>query len=90
MRLNKSQIQFIINCDVEEMVYELHTEYHLPLLDAFDAVYNSNLYRKLTDTRTGLYIQSPLYQLSYLTEELHLTDASKSPAKANAGKSPNP
>jgi hypothetical protein len=70
MKLKKSQIQFIINCDVEEMVNELHTEYHLPLIDAFDAVYNSQLYQKLIDTNNGLYIQSPLYQLSYLKEEL--------------------
>ncbi len=70
MRLKKSQIQFIINCDVEAMVNELHTEYGLSLIDAFDAVYNSQLYQKLTDTGTGLYIQSPLYQLSYLKEEL--------------------
>ena len=72
MRLKKAQIQFIINCDVEEMVHELHCEYHLPLIDAFDAVYNSNLYKKLIDTNNGLYVQSPLYQFSYLTEELHL------------------
>ena len=78
MKLKKSQIQFIINSDVEEMVHELYSEYHFPLIDAFDAVYNSNLYKKLIDTNNGLYTQSPLYQLSYLTEELHLEKAPRS------------
>ena len=71
MKLTKAQRQFIINCDVEEMVNELHTDYHMPLIEAFDAVYNSALYQKLIDPKTGLYIQSPLYQLSYLKEELN-------------------
>ncbi len=70
MKLTKAQRQFIINCDVEEMVNVLHSDYHMPLIEAFDVVYNSELYRKLVDTKTGLFIQSPLYQLSYLKEEL--------------------
>ena len=70
MKLTKAQRQFIINCDVEEMVNVLHNDYHMPLIEAFDVVYNSELYRKLVDTKTGLFIQSPLYQLSYLKEEL--------------------
>ena len=72
MKLTKAQRQFIINCDVEEMVNVLHNDYRIPLIEAFDVVYNSELYQKLVDTKTGLFIQSPLYQLSYLKEELNL------------------
>lgn len=72
MGVTKAQRQFIINCDVEEMVNVLHKDYHMSLIEAFDVVYNSELYRKLVDIKTGLFIQSPLYQLSYLKEELNL------------------
>ena len=70
MKLKKSQIQFIINCDVEELVYFLKEDYKMNIIDAFDKVYNSQLYKKLTDTRNGLYIQSPRYQYEFLKEEL--------------------
>lgn len=70
MRLTKEQLQFIINCDVEEMVARLQEEYGLTLIEAFDKIYNSDLYGKLSDTRTGLYLQSPEYQYDYLKEEL--------------------
>lgn len=70
MNTTKSQRQFIINCDVEELVSLLQEDYGLPMIDAFDMVYNSELYRKLIDTQTGLFIQSPLYQYEYLKEEL--------------------
>lgn len=70
MSTTKSQQQFIINCDVEELVSLLQEDYHLSIIDAFDKVYNSDLYHKLIDTKNGLYIQSPLYQYEYLKEEL--------------------
>lgn len=40
------------------------------IIDAFDKVYNSQLYKKLIDTRNGLYIQSPRYQYEFLKEEI--------------------
>ena len=70
MRLTKKQIQFIINCDVEEIVSFLQEDYNMPVIEAFDKVYNSELYKKLTSTRNGLYVQSPRYQYEYLKEEL--------------------
>lgn len=70
MRLTKKQIQFIINCDVEEIVSFLQEDYNMPVIEAFDKVYNSELYKKLTNTRNGLYVQSPRYQYEYLKEEL--------------------
>lgn len=70
MKLTKKQIQFIINCDVEKMVSLLHEDYGMPIIEAFDKVYNSRLYQKLIDTHNGLYVQSPEYQYLYLQEEL--------------------
>ena len=73
MTITQQQLRYIINCDVEELVSLLQEDYQYTLVDAIDVVYNSKLYGKLTDTKTGLYIQSPLYQYQYLKEELGLT-----------------
>ena len=71
MGLEKKQINFIIDCDVEEIVSLLQEDYGMKILDAFNTVYNSNIYKKLIDTETGLYIQSPLYIYEYLKEEIN-------------------
>lgn len=71
MTLEKKQINFIIDCDVEEIVSLLQEDYGMKILDAFNTVYNSNIYKKLIDTETGLYIQSPLYIYEYLKEEIN-------------------
>ena len=68
--MRKEQIQFIIESDVEEIVSYLMEDYGMNLVDAFDKVYNSKIYTKLTNTKTGLYIQSPAYIYEYLKEEL--------------------
>ena len=70
MRLTKKQQQFIMNSDVEEIVLLLQKEYHLSLIDAFEKVYTSQIYEKLTNTKTGLYLQSPAYIYDYLKEEI--------------------
>ena len=70
MRLTKNQMQFIINCDVEEIVALLQEDYQMPLIDAFDCVYNSKIYQKLINERTGLYLESPVYIYRYLQSEL--------------------
>ena len=61
----------IINSDVEEMVKYLQDDYHLSTVDAFDKIYNSTIYQKLLNTKTGLYLESPAYIYSYLKEELN-------------------
>ena len=71
MALEKKQINFIIDCDVEEIVSLLQEDYGMKILDAFNTVYNSNIYKKLIDSETGLYIQSPLYIYEYLKEEIN-------------------
>ena len=70
MRLTKNQMQFIINCDVAEIVALLQEDYQMPLIDAFDCVYNSKIYQKLINERTGLYLESPVYIYRYLQSEL--------------------
>lgn len=68
MKQYNNEIEFIINCDVEKIVSLLQEDYGMTILDAFDTIYNSKIYKKLIDTETGLYIQSPLYIYEYLKE----------------------
>ena len=69
MKLTKNQFQYIVNCDVEILVSYLHEKQGMPLLDAFDKVYNSRIYEKLSNPKTGLYLQSADYIYDYLCEE---------------------
>lgn len=81
MKLTQRQFQFVVNSDVETLVAILCEERQMPLLDAFDCVYNSRIYQKLINARTGLYLQSPDYIYGYLQEELpsaHTKQNSKS------------
>ena len=43
----KKQRQFIINCDVEEIVSFLQEDYGMSTIEAFDTIYNSKTYEKL-------------------------------------------
>ena len=38
----------------------------MSMTDAFDKVYSSDIFKKLSDPATGLYLQSPRYIMSYL------------------------
>lgn len=62
----KKQRQFIINCDVEEIVSFLQEDYGMSTIEAFDTIYNSKTYEKLINVDNGLFIQSPLYIYEYL------------------------
>ena len=70
MKLTKRQFQFIINCDVEQMIEFLMKEQGKSMVEAFDIVYNSTIYQKLTNEKTGLYLQSPEYIYYHLQEEM--------------------
>lgn len=48
------------------MIQILTEEKGYSLEDAFERVYTSPIYEKLSDARTGLFFQSPRYVLSYL------------------------
>lgn len=65
-----SQENFVIEELVKELVLRLIDEKHLSMRDALDAVYNSETYTKILDTRTGLYSQSTAYVYDYLDNEL--------------------
>lgn len=70
MKLTEKQLQFVINCDVEKVASYLQADHHLSVVEALDKIYNSQIYQKLLNTKTGLYLRSPGYIYSYLTEEI--------------------
>ena len=59
---------------VKDLIARLMDECGLSLQQAFDAVYTSHLFEKLSDPKTGLFFQSSGYVYSYLIEELDKTD----------------
>ena len=48
------------------MIQILTEEKGYSLEEAFERVYTSPIYEKLSDARTGLFFQSPRYVFSYL------------------------
>ena len=70
MRLTNAQLQFIINSDVERMAQYLMEDKGMTIINALDVIYNSNIYQKLQDRKTELYLYSPAYIYNYLKEEV--------------------
>ena len=59
---------------VKDLIARLMDERDLSLQQAFDAVYTSRLFEKLSNPKIGLFFQSSGYVYSYLVEELDKTD----------------
>ena len=59
---------------VKDLIARLMDERGLSLQQAFDAVYTSHLFEKLSDPKTGLCFQSSGYVYSFLIEEIDGTD----------------
>ena len=70
MRVSHIEFQNMKEEIVKDMISRLMEEQGLPMQEAFDRVYNSNVFQKLNDPDTGLYFQSSGYVYSFLKEEL--------------------
>ena len=55
---------------MKDLIARLMEERGLTMQQAFDAVYTSRLFEKLSDPKTGLYFQSSGYVYSFLIEEI--------------------
>ena len=53
-----------------DLAIYLVRDFSFTVEQALRAVYNSELYQKLCDPKTGLYFQSPLYVYDYLKTEI--------------------
>ena len=59
---------------VKDMISRLMEERGLSLQQAFDAVYTSHIFEKLSAPKTDLFFPSSGYVYSFLLEELDKTD----------------
>ena len=64
------QEQFLINSLVSSLITMLMERCGMKLSEAMDTFYNSQLYEKIMDKETGLYIQSAPYNYELLKHEL--------------------
>ena len=65
-----SEIEYMKECMVRDLVVMLVDEQKMSLHGALDALYQSETYAKLKDTRSGLYFQSPVYVYGFLRKEI--------------------
>lgn len=70
MKVSQAEFQNMKEEIVKDMISRLMEERRLSLQQAFDAVYTSRLFEKLSNPKTGLFFQSSGYVYSYLIEEL--------------------
>ena len=55
---------------VADLIMLIMDDFGMGLKEAFDALYNSETYEKLSDPKTGLYLQSAGYIYTYLRTEI--------------------
>jgi len=65
-----TDIQYMNECMMRDLVVMLIDKYIVSLAEALDILYNSETYTKLQEPRTGLYFQSPVYVFDFLQREL--------------------
>ena len=70
MNVSQAEFQNMKEEIVKDLIARLMEERGLSMQEAFDLVYNSRLFEKLNDPKTGLYFQSSGYVYSYLQEEM--------------------
>ncbi len=70
MKVSQAEFQYMKEEIVKDMIARLMDERGLSMQDAFDIVYTSELFKKLSNPKTGLYFQSSGYVYSFLIEEI--------------------
>ena len=70
MNVSQAEFQNMKEEIVKDLIACLMDERGLTMAEAFDAVYTSRLFEKLSDPKTGLYFQSSGYVYSFLESEL--------------------
>lgn len=65
-----NEANYMIECTARDLILKLMEEKNMDIQEALETLYSSDTYKKLKDTRTGLYFQSTGYVYSFLDEEL--------------------
>lgn len=67
MNVSQAEFEYLKEQLTTQMIVILTEEKGYDLEDAIDKIYSSEIYEKLSDKNTGLFLQSPRYVLSYLS-----------------------
>ena len=82
-----SEFQYMVECTTRDMIDLLMERDGMSMQAALDKVYNSKVYEKLLDERSGLYFQSPQYVYEILkhemTDVIHLNENKKRNKQTN-------
>ena len=70
MNVSQAEFQNMKEDIVKDMISRLMEERGLSMKYAFDIVYTSRLFEKLSNPNTGMYFQSSGYVYSFLIEEI--------------------
>lgn len=70
MKVTEQEFKFMVQALTIELITLLMQEEHMAMPEAFDTLYQSRVFAKLSEPSTGLYYQSPRYVFSYLKEEM--------------------
>ena len=70
MNVSQEEFQNMKEEIVKDLIARIMEEYGFTMQQAFDVVYTSNLFEKLSEPKTGLYFQSSGYVYSILESEL--------------------
>ena len=69
MNITEQEFHQLLQSLTTELLTIMTEEQGMRLTDACDLLYKSHTFEKLSDSQSGLYIQSPRYILSYLMDE---------------------
>lgn len=64
------EADYLIECMAKDLVLLLIERRGMDMKTALHTLYTSDTYKKLTDTRTGLYYQSSGYVYDFLEKEI--------------------
>lgn len=68
--MSKNEFKFMTESISTDLIIMLMEDFGMDMRSAFDSLYNSETYAKLSDISTGLYFQSSGYVYSYLRKEI--------------------
>lgn len=66
LNVSQQEFKYLKEHLTARMIQILTEEQGYSIEDAFERVYTSPIFDKLSDARTGLFYQSPRYVLSYI------------------------
>ena len=70
MNVSQAEFQNMKEEIVKDLIARLMEERGFTMAEAFDAVYTSRLFEKLSNPQTGIYFQSSGYVYNFLESEL--------------------